>query len=64
MGKGVDSKAKFFCHFHQHIDQGQMCAKSLICVKLKKMQFRAEAVNIDVTTLQRETYFLKQLLDI
>ena len=30
----------------------------------KKLQFRVGGVNIDVTTLQRETYFLKEFLDV
>ena len=55
-----------FCMVLGHLkSRKKVCQIDDTCVNLKKkLHFRVGGVNIDVTTLQRETYFLKDLFDV
>ena len=50
-----------FCMVLGHLKSGKkVCQIDDTCEKnFKKLYFRVGGMNIDVTTLQRETYFLK-----
>ena len=55
-----------FCKVLGHLkSRKKVCQIDDTCVNLKKkLHFRVGGVNIDVTTLQRETYFLKEFSDV